>query len=254
MPRIFDASQLTKDLNSRTIYTNVLVQQEAVKLGLKNRVQVVNGGTSASDYTQNIAEGAIDTTPAQAAAALASVPSVAAAAAAAPPPEPITSITARYIKFSVTAVRTAGQDPAVAGFQLLLDGSVVAFNAGRTVRMVDYTTNAALSDTGSTPASFINGYLTSNKAFPFLPTVPAVSLEAPRSILVDNTTNITFDAFKLAVADSSGRDPIRWIIETSTDGTTYTTVDDQTAADVNYTRPSNYSLIATAFTPSIITA
>jgi hypothetical protein len=255
MPRIFDASELTRQRQLRTIYTNVVSQQQAFNLGLTNHIEIVDsgaggGGTDASTYGLMASVGPTVTTVAQRDAA---INAVIPPPTGPPPVAPRTSITARYIKFSVMAVSIGGSDPAVAGFQVLLGGTPVSFNGSRSVRMVDFTTNAPLSDTASTPANFVNGYLTSNKAFPFLPASPAVSLAAPRSILIDNTDNITFSAYKLAVADVAGRDPIRWRLETSTDGVTYEIVDDRTSADVSFTRPSNYSLIATAFTPSVIT-
>jgi hypothetical protein len=250
MPRIFDASELVRQREIRTIYTNVVGQQQAVQLGFTNRIKIVNGGTSASAYSQITSLGPIDTTPTERDAALTFVNAqITSTPAAAPPAAPVTSITARYIKFTVAKVRdgTSTTDAAVAEFKVMLGGSQVSFNAGKSIAYIDSTTNQVIAgdQTGSFPASFANGNL-GDKAFPFLQ-----QASYPRSIRIDNTTDITFSQYSWAMADQAVRDPIRWKLEVSSDGTTYTTVDDKTAADQSFTH-ANSTYLAT-ITPDAIT-
>jgi hypothetical protein len=148
---------------------------------------------------------------------------------------PLTS----FIRFTATKVRTTGNDYAMSEFTLTYNTTDLAWNSnavaypvtvGTTTEIAGYRTGAEGS------LKLIDGNL-STKFFPFQPATGGASSAA---VMFDTSASpVRFSSYKFGTSDSSNRTPIRWTVEVSSDGTTFTTVDNRSTSDQDVTTSAN---------------
>ena len=144
----------------------------------------------------------------------------------------ISSQTFRYVRWSVTALRSAGSDMQVSEF-ILINSNNVLNMAGSTI-----TPSRAASITEQGANNLIDGNLNS-KYYTGVTT-------SPWNFTIDLGSAKTFDGYAWATGDdSTQRDPISWTLDVSSDNVNWTTV----------STISNYSTTTTrkAYVPSTIT-
>lgn len=232
------ASELIRRNQSRTIYSNYLVQQKLVETGQQIRLNLVggSGGTPSASDILAIDTGEVDLTPSERDAVINTVPT-SNRGPSAPVPRP-TSAIYRYIMFVVTKVSSPTESPAVTEFSVFFRGTRVSWNVGVTSRFTNsagvafpdaFQGNLAGFSQGAAQ-DFVDGSLLgSHKAWPWYTGV--VNNLPPNYMVIDAVVPVTFDAYSWATADHLPRDPVRWQVYGSNDRNTFTLLDDKTAAD-----------------------
>lgn len=154
--------------------------------------------------------------------------------------------TYRYVRWTITQRRGLRDEPTSRGgfggsavnnscgaaeFRLTLAGTPVAWNAARTI-----TAPGSAGPAGEGIANLINGTL----AAKFIDNNGTWSTTSSRTglttVVIDNTTAITFDGYQYATPnDSAPRDPTGWTLEGSNNGTDWTLLDTRTDVPVTLT-------------------
>lgn len=144
----------------------------------------------------------------------------------------ISSQTFRYVRWSVTALRSPGSDMQASEF-ILINSNTVLNMAGSTI-----TSSRAASSTEQGANNLIDGNLNS-KYYTGVTT-------SPWNFTIDLGSAKTFNGYAWATAeDVSNRDPVSWTLDVSSDNVNWTTVSTVT----------NYSTTTTRkeYVPSTIT-
>lgn len=153
-----------------------------------------------------------------------------------------------YLRFEITAVRTAGTTPSITGFQLYnnlaypyfvdqADANFLTNNAAGDVTISTTNSTNALNiksrapfPSGSTPASVVNLWT------PYTKKVGTASINVLGGIQINNTVNIqstkkpipivfTSYAFGMSASPTGAGDPTSWMLSGSLDGTTWYPID-----------------------------
>lgn len=139
---------------------------------------------------------------------------------------PAPTVSARYVRLTPTATVVGGRNNkgiAIAEFQLLLGGQPVAWE-GATIQASWGEAYAGASDD-----ALIDGdpgtkwFWETAKDEPWAPEFESCTL----TLDAGEGKTLTFDGYRLAMADRNGRNPRRWTLEVSADGQTWHTLDAQ---------------------------
>jgi hypothetical protein len=127
----------------------------------------------------------------------------------------------RYIRWTITAIRTPGGGTIqVAEFNLINGASNINMS-GSTVTI----SPAGASGSGSETIASLKDGNTATKWFSSI----SGALALPHIITFDMGTVTEFNAYRWATAgDAEGRDPVSWTVSGSLDNSTFTTLDTET--------------------------
>jgi hypothetical protein len=149
-------------------------------------------------------------------------------------PEPLTTHTYRYVRWSVTDRRGSDNSVQFAEFQLKSGGAIVAWPMGTTA------TNPGGSNPGSEGPTQAIDSATSTKMLDFNFNLDSGSNTTGSTVLVIDTgsgNSVTFDAYRYQTAnDSSNRDPVGWLVHGSNDGINWVLLDSRTGQTITATR------------------
>ena len=132
---------------------------------------------------------------------------------------PVTATGYRYIRWTITAIKTPASNAVQASEFNLIDGVT---NVSMTAAEMDASPAGAFGS-GDT----VNNLKDANTATKWVVNTGATPL--PHIITFDMTTVTAFTGYRWATAnDVEGRDPVSWTVSGSLDDITYTTLDTET--------------------------
>jgi hypothetical protein len=128
---------------------------------------------------------------------------------------PVTAAGYRYIRWTITAIKTPGTNAVQASEFTLVNGVTDVVMSGATI---------VASPAGSVDPNNIKDGNTATKWIVLTSTAPL-----PHFFTFDMGTVTAFTAYRWATADDvEGRDPVSWTVSASLDNSTFTTLDTET--------------------------